>query len=192
MSAKSFATQMRLLIEDIKSKGTAAIYCDNLISYLKEVENSPEVELTLAELERYKADLQNWIESNKYQHERDIEMFRSVITAGQSAIKSSFLLNGGAAIATLAFIGHLVQFNLEKVAVFSACLLPFTYGVLAVAVTSGLTYLSEWFYASSNQKVIEWDIGFKLNIACIVLALSSYGFFVWGMCLSYKILSTYS
>ena len=192
MSAKSFATQMRLLIEDIKSKGTVAIYCDNLIRYLSEVENSPDAELTASDLERYKADLQNWIESNKHQHESDIEMFRSVITAGQNAIKSSFLLNGGAAIATLAFIGHLVEFNLERVAVFSACLLPFTYGVLAVAVTSGLTYISQWFYASSNQKVIEWGIGFKLNIVCIVLALSSYGFFVWGMCLSYKILSTFS
>ena len=192
MSAKSFATQMRVIIEDIKSNGTAAIYCDNLISYLREVENSPTLELVPADLERYKADLQNWIEANKYQHESDIEMFRSVITAGQSAIKSSFLMNGGAAIATLAFIGHLVEFNLEKVSTFSACLLPFTFGVLAVAVTSGLTYLSQWFYASSNQKVIDLNVGFKLNVLSILLCISSYGFFVWGMCLSYKILSTYS
>ena len=192
MSAKSFATQMRLLIEDVKSKGTAAIYCDDLINYLKVVETSPEVELTPTDLERYKADLQNWIESNKYNHESDLEMFRSVITAGQNAIKSSFLLNGGAAIATLAFVGNLVQYNLEKVALFGECLLPFTYGVLAVAVTSGFTYLSQWFYASPNSKVIEWDLGFKLNILCIIIGLSSYGFFIWGLCLSYKALSTYS
>ena len=113
------------------------------------------MELATANLEKYKADLQNWIESNKYQHESDIELFRSVTTAGQSAIKSSFILNGGAAIAALAFIGHLVESNLKKVAIFSACLLPFTYGVLTVAVMSGFTYLSQWFHASSNQKVIE-------------------------------------
>lgn len=192
MSAKSFAAQMRVIIEDIQSNGRKTIDCDILINYLREVESSPDLELTPANLEKYKADLQNWIESNKYQHESDIEMFRSVISAGQNAIKSSFLLNGGAAIATLAFIGHLVEFNLEKVAVFSACLLPFTYGVLVVAILSGFTYLSQWFYASSNQKVFDWDIGFKLNIICILLAISSYGFFVWGMCLTYKILSTYS
>ena len=109
MSVKQFAAQMKATIEDIKSKGTAAIYCDNIIAYLNEVQNSPEPEPTLLEIERYKADLQNWIEANKHQHEGNLEMFRSVITAGQGAIKSSFLLNGGAAVAVLAFIAHISQ-----------------------------------------------------------------------------------
>src|SRR5205823_6150772 len=144
MSPKQFAAQMKATIEDIKSKGTAAIYCDNLIAYLNEVQNSPEPEPSPLDIERYKADLQNWIEANKYQHEGRLEMFRSVITSGQNAIRSSFLLNGGAAVALLAFIGHLAQFKAERVPEFAACLLPFAYGVLAIAVTSGFTYLSQW------------------------------------------------
>jgi hypothetical protein len=191
MGEKSFAAQMRVMIEGIKSNGTAAIYCDNLINYLKEVENSPELESTPADLERYKADLQNWVEQNKHQHDSKLELFRAVITAGQNAIKSSFLLNGGAAVALLAFIGHLASVNQEKVATFGNCLLPFTYGVLAVAVTSGLTYLCQWFYASNNQLVTKWDVGFKFNILCIFTGFSSYGFFVWGLYLSYKALSSY-
>ena len=98
MSTRQFAAQFRTLIEDVKAKGTAAIYCDNLIDYLKEVENSPEPELTPLEIEKYKADLQNWIEANKSGQETQLEVFRSVISSGQSAIKSSFLLNGGAAV----------------------------------------------------------------------------------------------
>ncbi|OYU00506.1 MAG: hypothetical protein CFE40_04245 [Burkholderiales bacterium PBB1] len=179
MTTRQFASQLRSLIEDIKSKGTAAIYCDNLIAYLREVENSPEPELTPLEIEKYKADLQNWIEVNKSGQEAQLKLFRSVIASGQSAIKSSFLLNGGAAVALLAFIGHLAQFKPSAVAQFGACMLPFTYGVLAIAVTSGLTYLSQWLYASPKAKAVK--AGFYVNLSCIALGITSYGLFVWGL-----------
>ncbi len=63
--------------------------------------NSDEPEPSAVEIERYRANLQNWVESNKHQHEQRLELFRSVITSVQSAIKSSFLLNGGASVALL-------------------------------------------------------------------------------------------
>jgi hypothetical protein len=111
MIAKQFAGQMNAVIKDLKAKGSAAISCDNLIAYLSEVEQSPETELTPLEVEKYKADLQNWVETNKARNESQLEMFRSVITAGQNAIKATFLLNGAAAIAMLAFVSHLAQFK---------------------------------------------------------------------------------
>jgi hypothetical protein len=190
MSAKQFAAQMKAMIEEIKAKGTAAIYCDNLIAYLAEVQNTPEAEPSPIQIERYKADLQNWIETNKNNHEGRLEMFRSVITSGQAAIKSSFLLNGGAAVAMLAFIGHLAQFKSEKVPTFAACLMPFAYGVLAIAVTSGFTYLSQWFYTSPRP----WarKIGFTFNILCILLGFSSYGFFLWGIYDTYRSFIAYA
>ncbi|CAI8841095.1 hypothetical protein [Methylococcus capsulatus] len=179
MSAKQFAAQMKAMIEEIKANGTAAIYCDNLIAYLAEVQNTPEAEPSAIQIERYKADLQNWIETNKYNHEGCLEMFRSVVTSGQAAIKSSFLLNGGAAVAMLAFIGHLAQFRPEKVPTFAACLMPFAYGVLAISVTSGFTYLSQWCYASTRPWMRK--VGFAFNMLCILFGLSSYGFFLWGV-----------
>jgi hypothetical protein len=190
MTVKLFVAQMRALIEDIKSKGTAAIYCDNLIAYLSEVENSPEPEPTPLEIEKYKADLQNWVEANKYQHEGALETFRSVIIAGQGAIKSSFLLNGGAAVALLAFIGHLAQFKASKVAEFGQCLLPFAYGVLTIAVTSGFTYLSQWLYASPKPRAFKG--GFALNVVCIVLGLASYALFSWGLFATYRAFEAYA
>ena len=189
MSVKQFAAQMKATIEDIKAKGTAAIYCDNIIAYLNEVQNSPEPNPTPLDIERYKADLQNWIEANKHQHEGRVEMFRSVITAGQGAIKSSFLLNGGAAVAWLAFIAHMAQFNVEKVPGFAACLLPFGFGVLAIAVTSGFTYLSQWLYASHNKSA--QTAGFVFNIVCILLGVASYGLFTWGLFATYHVLAAY-
>lgn len=190
MSARNFAGQMRQTIEDLKAKGTAAIYSDNLIAYLREVETSPDPEPSELDIEKYKADLQNWIEGNKYTHEGELEHFRSVITSGQGAIKSSFLLNGGGAVAMLAFTGHLAQFNAGKVADFGACILPFAFGVLAISVTSGLTYLSQWFYASSRPWAFK--TGFALNVACIVLGLVSYACFSWGLLATYRAFIAYA
>ena len=181
---------MKAMIEDIKAKGTAAIYCDNLIAYLSEVQNSPEIEPTPIEIEQYKADLQNWIESNKHNHEGKLEMFSSVITYGQSAIKSSFLLNGGASVALLAFIGHLAQFKAVKVPEFGACLLPFAFGVLAIAVTSGFAYLTQWLYASTQP--LARKVGFAFNLLCIALTFSTYGFFAWGLFATYRLFVTYT
>ena len=184
MSAKEFAVQLKNTIQQIKTNGTAAIYCDNLISYLDEVIKSPSPVVTEPELARYKAELELWIEQNKNAHASSLEMFRSVITAGQSAIRSSFLLNGGAAVAVLAFISHLTEKQPDKVAVFADSLIPFVVGVLSITVTSGLTYLSQWFYGAEDRGWKE-KTGFWLNVAAIVLGLSSYGFFAWGMCRAY-------
>lgn len=190
MSVKLFAAQMKATIEDIKTKGTAAINCDNLIAYLDEVQSGPDSEPSPIQIEQYKADLQNWIETNKKNHDGQLEMFRSVINSGQAAIKSSFLLNGGAAVAMLAFIGHLAQFKPDKVSAFSSCLLPFAYGVLAIAVTSGLTYLTQWFYASERS----WSekVGFVLNLLCILLGILSYVFFAWGLFDTHRLFKAYA
>jgi hypothetical protein len=190
MNTREFASQLKALIQDIRSKGTAAIYCDNLIAYLNEVQKSPEAEPSAIEIEKYKADLQNAIEANKHTHERDLEMFRSVITAGQSAMKSSFLLNGGSAVALLAFIGHLAQFKPTKVPEFGACLLPFAFGVLAITMTSGFTYLSQWLFAS--QRPAARKTGFGFNITSICFGFASYGLFVWGLIATYRVLAAYT
>lgn len=184
MSAKEFAAQLKSTIEAIKANGTAAIYCDNLIAYLEEVIRSPSPVVTPAELAKFEADLQLWIEKAKSSHEASLEMFRSVITAGQSAIKSSFLLNGGAAVALLAFISQLTEKQPDKVMVFASSLLPFVLGVLAITVTSGFTYLSQWFYAEESQAKVK--VGFILNVSSILLGLSSYVLFAWGMCRAYR------
>jgi hypothetical protein len=106
VSAQAFAAQLRDVIQRAKDSGTAAIYSDALISYLDDVAKSPVPEPTPADLARYQAELQLSIEQRRGNHAAQLEGFKSVITAGQNAIRSSFLLNGGAAVAILAFIGH--------------------------------------------------------------------------------------
>lgn len=189
MSVKEFAKQLREVVQNIESHGTMAIKTSNLIAYLRDVENSKESEPSPVELEKYKADLQNWVELGKQQHEARMELFRSVITAGQSAIKSSFLLNGGGAVAMLAFVGHLAELDSNKVPLFASSLLPFAIGVLLVTVTSGMTYLSQWLYASNVPAITK--AGYALNIVCIVLGFLSYLTFSWGIFVAYALFLNY-
>lgn len=189
MNAKQFAAQMKAIVEDIKAKGVTALYCDNIIAYLDDVQNSPDSEPTPHDIERYKADLQISVEENKHQHESGLEMFRSVFTSGQNAVKSSLLLNGGGAVALLAFIGHLAQFEASKVPVFAACLLPFAFGVLTSTVTSGFTYFTQWFYAYPSVKAQR--AGCVFNILSVLLAFTSYGLFTWGLLATYFAFVTY-
>ena len=172
MNTKQFATEMRTAIADIQSKGINSIPCNNLIAYLDNVISSPGVEPSQVEVANYKARLQNLNESR-------LEMFRSVITAGQGAIRSSLLLNGGAAVALLAFMGHLAQHDSEKVTSFAICLVAFAFGSLAIVMTSGLTYLSQWFYASDSSSAQK--CGRCLNVSSIILGVISYGLFAWGI-----------
>jgi hypothetical protein len=188
MSVKNFAEQMKATILYIKSQGTAAIFCDNIVAYLDGVINSPQPAPTVADIERYKAEMQSRIEFNKHTHESNLESFKAVISAGQSAIKASLLLNGGAAVALLTFISHLATIKPEKVSQFAPSIVPFAFGALAIVVTAGLTYLSQWFYASPKTN----KLGFFANIACIALGITSYASFVWGLIRTYCLLINFT
>lgn len=185
MSVKKFATEFKKAIEEIRAKGNLAIQCDNLIAYLDEVIKSSNAEIAQADLEKYKAELQLWVEQNKGIHSSSLEMFRSVIQSGQNAIRSSFLLNGGAAVAILAFIGKLAELQSEKIPQFAQSLVIFVIGVLIVTITAGCTYLSQWFYTGNAS----WKIktGLVLNILAIVLGIVSYIVFILGMCKAYAV-----
>lgn len=180
MNTQAFAVQLREEIRRLKDTGIDSIDSDNLISYLDDVASSQSKEPTEQELTEYHHRLQLHLEQTKGYNESQLEMFRAVIVAGQNAIRSSFLLNGGAAVALLAFVGHLAGVKPGSVSAFSVVIVPFAIGVLFIAVTSGLTYLSQWFFNSENKP--SQRMGLALNIVAIILGLSSYGCFVWGMC----------
>lgn len=190
MKAKDFAKELRELIEGIKAKGNETIVCDALITYLANYENTAASDPTPLEVEQFKLQMQSQMEQVKRAHEGQLEMFRSVISSGQAAIKTGFLLNGGASIAMLAFIGHLSENSAPLVPQFSLVLVPFTIGVLLSAVLSGVTYLSQWLYASPQPSVKR--AGFAANIGCIFLGLLNYGMFAWGLCRAYDAFRSFS
>ena len=185
MNAREFASVLKKTIEEAKASGTVAIDCENLIDYLDEVLASAETPSSPLDIENHKAQqLQS-----KHQHEDRLEMFRSIITFGQGAIKSIFLLNGGASVAFLAFLGHFMSSGKESVDNFFFCLFIFASGALVAAMISGFTYLSQWFYDGS--KAWRKKLGFCLHIACIALGIASYMLFAWGLFATYSAFIAY-
>ncbi len=183
MSTKSFAAEMKSTIVELKQKnGIESIKCDNLIAYLDDIINSPDVEISDVDKEKYRAELQLWVERDKAQQASNLEMFRSVILVGQNALKSAFLMNGGATIALLAFLGKLSDQHQDKISVFANSLMIFVFGVFFIVLASGVTYISQWCYANPKYE----KAGHVFNIVVILCGLASYGFFIWGSIVAYK------
>jgi len=61
--------------------------------------------------------------------------------------------------------------------------------VLVAALASGVTYLSQWFYAGEPS----WQkkTGFALNIAAILFGLGAYGVFGLGMWRAYRVFASF-
>ncbi|RVK68097.1 hypothetical protein CN154_28315 [Sinorhizobium meliloti] len=174
MQAREFVEDLKTAVLKAKAEGNAHVPVDALVDYLDSVPTATDP--SPAAMEQYKAQLSAWVEEHKSRHSTDLEMFKSVITAGQGAIKTAFAMNSGAAVALLAFTGHLARFQPAQVPTLAWTLLPFTAGAFLAGFVSGTTYLSQWLYAGGHRKA-----GFALNILAIVLGLAAYGCFVWGM-----------
>lgn len=115
---------------------------------------------------------------------RYTEMFKSVIIAGQAALKSAILINGGAAVALLAFIGSVfkVSQNNEVVTTLSHAMFCFVIGVLSGAIASGVVYITQFVYARDKLR-----LGHILNGFSWVLVVLSYILFLTGVVLAFKI-----
>ena len=85
-----------------------------------------------------------------------LEAFKQLSLSGQSAIKACFIINGGAAVAWLAFIGHAIEevrltdnpwHDLLKIQI------PFCFGVLLSACAFGVTYIANLWFVFSNEQL---------------------------------------
>ena len=101
------------------------------------------------------------------------------------AIKSALLINGGASVAILAFLGSFLSKGEQKTAVLNALsgpLLFFGLGVLSGAFGAGLGYLCQRFHLGGRDKA-----GFRLNVAAIIMVFLSYPSFLFGLYKTYSI-----
>lgn len=77
MNTKEFAQELRDVVADLKAKGVESIESEKLIKYLDEVIRAPDtLEDPAAEtaMERYKVELQKWLEEHRSVHAQNLEM----------------------------------------------------------------------------------------------------------------------
>jgi len=107
-----------------------------------------------------------------------LELLKSAVRAGESALKTLLLMNGGAAVAVLAFLGNLLAkpssgLNLS-VPNFKAGLLRFTLGVALVGVSATLRFIA--IYAAMSKSRLELPCSW----AALLAGLTSLVAFVLG------------
>ncbi len=110
-----------------------------------------------------------------------IEEFRAAMSFAQTALKISILINGGGAIAILAFLGNTWSKN-NVTADLTESLSFFAYGIIAAAVGSGVAYLTQCNYLMAEnkkqQKRAAW--GRVAAITCIIISYVFFMFGAWG------------
>ncbi len=109
----------------------------------------------------------------------DEKMFDAIHPYAGGALKSILLVNGGASIALLAFIGNIVTSN-PKSLLISTLSLPLAYytsGVLAAAAASAGAYITQYSYFHFGQKwgqFWHWTSAIVLIASYILFAIGSY------------------
>ncbi len=149
-----------------------------------------------AAMVKYKAECD--LQCEQYKAECDLNLeeyklkFQAAVQAGQAALKSAFLINGGAAVALLAFIGNIWTKTNANVSGLGFPLLLYVFGVWCPAIATGLTYLVQCQYGKS----VKDDDHFarsarKINLASIVFVIFSYVLFATATFLACRLFAAY-
>ena len=186
MDVQDFVKELRNALQGFKSKGDDLVTIDSLFSYLEGVEESLQREESGAT-----APHENALRLEKFRvfHAVQLESDKASVVAGQGALKASFLLNGGATVALLAFIGILSQEQQSMIPVLADCMIGFVVGTFFAAVAHGATYLSQMFISYMKR----WSLRFGLvfNVLVVLLTLASYGSFAYGAYATHVALSDF-
>lgn len=195
MKASEVIQALKSSIASTRDSGAQSVSIDDLEAYAnlldEKVKKTPEdVAAGEAAMEAYRAELSSWISSRQQHHEHNLEMLRATITTGQTALKSSLLINGGAAVAALAFIGNVwIKVPPESpLTMLPTSLMFYVFGVLVAAVASGFTYFSQAGYAGEFGKISR-RVGIVSHIITVCLVVSSYYCFGKASWLAYVAMS---
>ena len=180
-------------VEKLKAQGNVTIPISELETYLNEIAriisaqesvSAEEPQRTVA-ARKFEHDFEVWKVQASLQNTSNLEMFKSVTEAGQAALKSAIIINGGAALALLAFVGNLMALQTEDAPTFEltgigSALLVFLLGVGAAGLSSGISYLVQASYASGWRqlgKAMNWitiGLGFASFLAFFVGSIWTY------------------
>ena len=100
----------------------------------------------------------------------NLEMFKSVISNGQGALRSATLINGGAAVAVLSQVGSGAVPSPTGLIFFCA-------GVLTASIAAGATYIGQSLFFHRKNR---W--GDMFRVVTVLLVIGSYVSFALGAC----------
>jgi len=178
MNTQTLIREMEADIQAAENKGITEIQLKNFKAYLEEIkeivkeQKEKDALQTQRDLAFYAAKNTTRIEYYKARIKRISDGFHAVITIGQGALKSGALINGGACVAILAFIGNILTKDTSMISGLSTALLIFGFGVFLAAAASGSTYLAQVNY--ETKKIKKAVCINKVTIAIVILSYLSF------------------
>ncbi len=182
MKNKDLIESIKEDLSKFKEKGNEVVEIDSLITYLTSSfqdqmndPNSLDISAT-AEIKKMRDHYSNY----QWRKEPDSEMFQSVITMAQNALKSCMLIHAGACVILLAFMGNLVSNSETRAMIpaFADTILWFLVGVLLASISYATTYFTQYFYHHNKEK-----LGNFLRCLTILFVIIIHGlFFIGGSC----------
>ena len=146
-------------------------------------------------LEDYKANLRREELAWQTRFERVLHSDRAAVDIGLVALRTAILVNAGAVVALLAFVGQLWRDGGDTLSAVLKGTAPFVYGLVAAGVAAAVAYfyqslvtfheerkLAEVSEGAEDLKPRRWSprlVG-VFAIIMITLVLASYGLFIWG------------
>lgn len=191
MEVKDAFAWIKSDLTQLLSRGVEFVHIRALLAAIAQQETSaPQVS--------QRADLENKtrIANADRKSATDLEMFKSVLDTGKTALTTAILMNGGASVALLAFLANIsVKTELvSRVPAIAGALMWFVFGVLFAACATGVTYLTQSAYArahyaaTSPQSVgrLSRLLGLIGKPITITLVVGSYAMFVIGSYAAYS------
>jgi hypothetical protein len=191
MTNKELIQQIREGVRVTAQQGQASVNVVDLDRYLDQWEKAlplDEGPLSQFQLDKLRAQFEEYLANQQRIHEGRMEMYRAVNIAGRRAIKSTLLINGGAAAALLAFIGHISTAATSLAHVRAAIpelaspLALYVTGLLLTAMSAGAVYVAAARYFAQKTKA-----GDVFNSISVALVIVSYVLFAWGSWIAYNV-----
>lgn len=169
------AELIETLLNKLKQKGATQI--DALEKIKIETRNH-------FELEKQKREVDHACALAKYNADREGQRhhFDAAVTLAGHALKSAMLINGGAAVGMLTFIGHELQLPKPSRSTFAFSLLLYVLGILFAAIATGLSYLAQHNFMEDGSC---WGLKILRSFA-IGAIICSYLFFGLGSLVAYS------
>lgn len=183
MKAIEVIEEVRNALKQCQEKEQENISIEAMDNYMAQLSKRSETSYEIDKLKHdqilteFQAENSRNIAHSQNVSAHSVELFKSVITAGQAALKASMVINGGAAAALLAFTGKIWTegSSVDVTAALSLSILVFCAGVLTAAFATATTYLSQLFYGYHKD-----NIGHAINAITIIIVLSSFVCFAYA------------
>jgi hypothetical protein len=134
------------------------------------------------ELEQHR----NELEQHRIQRDSINASVNAAVTFAGAAIKGLLIINGGAAVAIIAFLGHLSDnpaAGPAKIAALAPALIAFGWGALLGAMVAALAYLSQLFFSQhvATEARCSLILGEVFRWTAVAVAAAGYVVFAIGL-----------